>query len=568
MKRIKYLLIFLAIFFISISNAYASNKINSINVETILDENGNGKITEVWDMVLSEGTEVYKPMGDLGNSKITNFRVIDEQGNIYTSLSNWNTSGTLSSKAYKNGINKTSDGIELCWGMSSYGHHTYIISYDVSNMIYNTNDSQVLYWKFINDSMDPAPKNFSVIVKGPIEYENTLDVWGYGYKGYAYVSNGYIAMSNEENHTFRSNEYGVLLVKYPLNTFDTTNSYSSYKEFNDFYEKAEEGAFINKTSIFETILNIIIGIISFIFQFGIWIFIVIMAIKATSPDKYEKKEIDYKNLNNFRDIPCNKDIMKAYLISEIYGINKKKEDLLGAILLKWLKDKKISIVKQEKKTLLGGVKEITAIQLQNNVILENKSEQELYDIMKKASGDMLLEENELKKWCSNNYSKFFKWFDTAKTNTRDEYINEGHIVVDPKKKKHFTLDDHLYEEATKLAGLKKFLNEFSRIKEKQPIEVNLWEYYLIYAQIFGIAKEVSKQFKDLYPELIDPNSNSPYSGLDYGDIIWINSITTSSVSAASAARSAAQSYSSGGGGFSSGGGGGGSFGGGSGGGTR
>ena len=35
----------------------------------------------------------------------------------------------------------------------------------------------------------------------------------------------------------------------------------------------------------------------------------------------------------------------------IYGLNRKKEDLLGAVLLKWLKEGKIKIVKQQKKKL-------------------------------------------------------------------------------------------------------------------------------------------------------------------------------------------------------------------------
>ena len=92
----------------------------------------------------------------------------------------------------------------------------------------------------------------------------------------------------------------------------------------------------------------------------------------------------------------------------------------------------------------------------------------------------------------------------------------------------------------------------------------LWEEYLIFAQIFGIAKEVAKQFKNLYPELIENNNY----GFDYVNIMWIGSISSHSISSASSARSAAQNYSSGGGVFSSGGGGGGSFGGGSGGGCR
>lgn len=99
---------------------------------------------------------------------------------------------------------------------------------------------------------------------------------------------------------------------------------------------------------------------------------------------------------------------------------------------------------------------------------------------------------------------------------------------------------------------------------KQPIEVKLWKEYLMYAQIFGIADEVAKQFKKLYPEIVNEMN---MSNIDVADIILLNHFSHTAVVSASSARNAAQNYSGGGGGFSSGGGGGGSFGGG-GGGTR
>ena len=43
-----------------------------------------------------------------------------------------------------------------------------------------------------------------------------------------------------------------------------------------------------------------------------------------------------------------------------------------------------------------------------------------------------------------------------------------------------------------MKGLKKFLKEFSQISKKEPIEVKLWDQYLMYAQIFGIAEQVMK----------------------------------------------------------------------------
>ena len=99
------------------------------------------------------------------------------------------------------------------------------------------------------------------------------------------------------------------------------------------------------------------------------------------------------------------------------------------------------------------------------------------------------------------------------------------------------------EVAKELAGLKKFLEEFTLIKEREPIEVNLFEDYLIFAQILGIAKKVATQFKKLYPEIIE---NYNY---DFDDIFLIYTISNSGISSANAG-----SYSSGGGGFSSGGG--------------
>ena len=87
-----------------------------------------------------------------------------------------------------------------------------------------------------------------------------------------------------------------------------------------------------------------------------------------------------------------------------------------------------------------------------------------------------------------------------------------------------------------------------------PIEVNLWQDYLIFAQLFGMANQVAKEFKSLYPDVITDDV--------YSDIMFMNAIYTTGISSANSARSAAESYSSGGGGFSSGGGGGGSFGGG------
>ena len=184
-------------------------------------------------------------------------------------------------------------------------------------------------------------------------------------------------------------------------------------------------------------------------------------------------------------------------------------------------------------------------------------------MMYKASGDGVLEAKELEKWAKNNYSKYLNLFDKIKYNKIKELKEQGHIYKRNNRKEckyKNVMDDVLYEDSKKLYGLKLFLEEFSKIDTKEAIEVKLWDEYLMFAYLFGIADKVAKQFKNLYPEYIENLDN-----VDFDTIIFLNTISVRSVSAANTARNRAESYSSGGGGFSSGGGGGGSFGGGGGG---
>ena len=119
-------------------------------------------------------------------------------------------------------------------------------------------------------------------------------------------------------------------------------------------------------------------------------------------------------------------------------------------------------------------------------------------------------------------------------------------------------DDIIYTK-----GLKRFLLDFSSIEEKEVIEVKLWEEYLMFASILGIADEVEKQIGKLCPEF------NQYSNIDYTyTMLATRTFMYGGVRSAANAYSAAHSSSySGGGGFSSFGGGGGGFSGGGGGGS-
>ena len=205
-KTIKIIFIFLFTFALfSLRNKVEANSIQSISMDIFVDDNGDATVTEKWKCNVNQGTEVYHPYYNLGNSEIKDLTVID--GNTeYEQLEYWKTSGTLESKANKSGINKLSDGIELCWGISEYGSHTYTAKYTITNFVSETSDAQMIYWTLIPYEFSNSIGNAYIKIHTNFDIADTTDVWGYGnYGGTAYVYDGYIEMQSDG--TLATNEY-------------------------------------------------------------------------------------------------------------------------------------------------------------------------------------------------------------------------------------------------------------------------------------------------------------------------------------------------------------------------
>ena len=549
----KKLLLFMLILFAPIW-VYADH-IYNIDMDIYLEEDGTANITEVWDVQADSGSEWYKQLYNLGTEELSNFKVsMDGRDLQYKS---WNVDESLSAKSGYYGINYVSEGLELCFGKGDMNRHKFTLNYTLSNFITNTSDSQVLYQTlFPNVTLD----NFTVTVSSFYEFPDTLDVWGYGYQGLAYVEDGKIKMTND-GYTVR-NDYVVLLAKFPSATFKTDNYNGDFGSFDDVLNKANEGTFEydygTKQSAWQKILNILSGLVHMIIPLGIIGFAASAAMKSGYGYK-DNKTIDKKNVPMFRDIPCNKDIYYANTLIFLNNFDYNETNIFGAIILKWLRQGKIAF-KNETTGIFN--KETSMIDLTLNPTFDLPIEQELFDIMYKASEDGYLESRELEKWAKKHYEKFLGIFNRIKDQKINELKSNNHIYHRVNKeecKKKNVMDDMIYKDSQELYGLKKFLKEFSDMQNKEAIEVKLWDEYLMFAYLFGMADKVAKQFKNLYPEIV---REMEANNLDYGTFVYINNISTRSVHAASAARQAAESYSSGGGGFSSGGGGGGSFGGG------
>ena len=556
MKKVFKILFFalLAYALFTLGKTVSANSINRISMDIFVDSNGNANVTETWNCYSNQSTEIYHPYYNLGNSEITNLSVSMDSTQFET-LSSWDTSASFDEKAYKAGINRVSNGVELCWGISEYGTNIYTVNYTITNFVSNLTDSQMIYWTLIPYDFSDSIGQVFINISSDLYFPSSIDVWGYGNEGgTAYVDNGTITMTSEG--TLNRNEYMTILVKLPSGTFNTKNNLN--QNFEYYYNLAEEG--VNRN---ETVENTVITILPFI----IFIIIMVFAIVTSKLGSSQEQRLNFENNGNklpktkdipyFRDIPCNKDLFQAFFIGYQFKIVKKRTDLLGSVILKWVRDKKVTLKKDE------GKSSKMSIILNEELIssLEDEDEQKLYKMFFEASKDGILEDSEFTKWCSTNYSKILGWFDTIIDKEKDKLVKDGLLLEKPKtlfKSAKYTVTPELRQQALNIAGLKKYLNDYTLIYEREAPDVVLFEDYLIFAQMFGIADKVAENFKKLYPDLITETNFYSYDNINFIHIYAVHAMT----SAHSAHYAAASRYSGGGGGFSVGGGGGGSFGGG------
>ena len=213
-----------------------ADHIYNIDMDIYLEEDGTAKITEVWDVEASSGSEWYKALYNLGTEEVSDFRVaMDGKDMTYK---DWNVNESLSAKSGYYGINYVSDGIELCFGKGDMKRHTFTLNYNLSNFVANVGDAQIIYQTlFPNVTLD----NFTVTISSFYEFPDTLDVWGYGGQYLAYVANGKIEL-NSDTYSL-NNDYVTILVKFPEGTFNTDNRNGNFSSFDEVKNMADEGTY-------------------------------------------------------------------------------------------------------------------------------------------------------------------------------------------------------------------------------------------------------------------------------------------------------------------------------------
>lgn len=558
---------FLLIIDIDIAHA-AEHKLENLHIQVIIEDNGDAKIIETRQMTLSEGTENYIVIGNLGKSKIKDFKVT-ENGQEYEFLKKWDLNKSREEKAFKNGIIKTSDGYELSWGIGEYGYHEYVVEFVVTDFIKQLKDAQVLFWRFVNDEQNVPPENVTVEIEASKNLnEDEERIWAFGFTGDVYFSNGKVIAQSTKPLTAAN--YVTLFVQFEDGLFATKDKIN--RSFEDVQDEAFVGSDYGKEGpasggikgFFATAFDWAKKAIQLVF----WLIVIILfgiayVFYKKGPQGMTRKKFTRKYKEQYyREYPYKGDHLDAYYIMYHMGIGS-FENLFTSLLLKWIKEGRIAMDIEE-----GGFlrKQRSTLTILKAGMDESSEEGKLFRMLEMGAGKKkMMDENHLKRWAESRHDELERWERQVLKASAGKLTDQDYLTAEQKKLLFFKRT--IYNQTAKGMEVEEntykfvnYLHDYSLLNEHEAINVHIWDEMMIWAGYLGLTAVVMKQFEALYPKYVE-ESVYRHSTVDS---------TRRMVSRTSEGRKTAEQKrrDSGGGGAASTGGGGGSFGGGSGGGTR
>lgn len=471
MNRIFFLLCAL---FLSLS-MMSQSIVHNLDITVTLKHNGDAHIREVWKIDIGEDvkTEWYVVHYHIGERKITNLTVSDNGSRLTTLKDEWDVDASKAEKAGKCGLRSKKGGYELCWGVPTLGRHVYTVDYDLEGLVLSFPDKDGFgYWFADLNDVDPI-KAFSVSVKAPfaLSHDN-CQVWGFGYKGTAKVTNG----TTEALSTGEIDKIG-LLMSFRKGLFaPSLKGKGSFAELqaeafkgSDFGGGSEEGPM----SLFEKISWIVGGVV-------IAVLILIAFIH------------DYRLKRNAKMLPYYKEVSPAWTlltaakVLEDYGWYKQK-NLFAALMLRLISKGKLSVEVGEKLDKKGRKEKVMKVvpTMVDKPFVPARSDDYLCDyllyILAQAKDqDGIIQQDKLEQWAENNTEDIEDFYHAMDTTTVEDTMSDS--------------------ERQHLLGLRNYLADFNKTGDRSITEVRVWDDIIIYSQLFGFTKKLMKELHQVCPD--------------------------------------------------------------------
>ena len=600
-KKIIFILIFAIIILLGLTTkSNASLYLNNLDFYAEIDTNGNMNVTETWNIRISNTNTLYKTF-DLDENKysgITNVQVSEVGRGDFTETDEW--AYHLTKDYYFGGIND--DGkFEISFGVGlddSTATNTYKINYTVVDAIKKYDDCAELYWQFLGSDATVDASKITGTIKLPSEADSKEDirVWGHveTLNGEIYVTSTDTVEFSVDNYI--SGNYVEVRIAMPSEMIETAErTYNKNvlpsiieeetewaNEANARRERKQRNEKIIKTVII--VVMVIIGII-----------LLRQTVKYIKILKNTKKLIPTEKYEYFREKPDKNSTPADALFLYNNGVNVASTafgnvfsaTLLNLSLKGYFKIKVEQNEKGKKETLIYKTKkDIEDLQYEEERIarfvknaIDSKEKITIKELQKyirnhASSVSSLIEKTGIE---TKNKNKMTENFDEEKSKEKSKYIGIAivyfavamfciaflpvailliinAILALMINGKLSNLTQKGIDEREKWKGLKKYMEDFSLLNEKEIPALEVWEEYLVYATVFGIADKVIKQLKMVYPQIDEMDDFNTASYIYLMSHTNFNSSFSKAIN--SSISSTMSSGSGGGGGFSGGGGGG------------
>ena len=499
--------------------AVYAQSLRSIDIRAVLNPDGSARITQVYDATVVDGTEMYIPITNLGEMTVGDLTVRENGLAYHNEGRRWDTDRSLSEKAGRCGIIEKRNGVELCWGKTSYGDHVWTIEYTVTGLVQSFTDADGFNFMFVNPGFDAPAQHVKVTLVngtgGPQwTYDNTR-VWGFGsYGDINVMDDGTIVYESSEPFSYESKV--IELVRFEKGLFQP--AVERDMSFDELKENALDGSSYGENDKAANFFKWLMAIL-----FGGSLFATLRAaVLQALGYKYKKSMYGKTKITEwFREAPLGGNLFaSSYVLDNGWRFAgpASSKNLIGALFLRWILDGKVKAMPDPDKPKRVNLAFTPGLTFDDDV------EGALYNMAVEASGgNLLLESGEFEKWSEKHYKQFLAWPDRAKARGRS-LLHERNLLQHGS-----TTNKDGQEQACRVVEFKNFLNDFTLSKERGAGEVGLWKDYLVFAQLYGIADKVAEQFQKLYPKEFEELSRSV--GMDPTAMqrtIRMNNMTTTS----------------------------------------
>lgn len=549
------LLLLVSLFFPKIALA---DDFDHIGIDVYIDENGIGEVKEEWQIDESDNdfTERYKEIKNLKEIKIEDFSVKLNDKN-FRQKDPWDVDQNFEQKAYKYGSIDKDDSLELCWGISEKEkENTYTLTYKINPIIVGLNDSDMLFYDFIGEDLDPKPNKIAITINTYKNLEKDIKIWAFGFTGdIAKDKSSIISKSTGEVNR------GVIMIKFPKNTFAT--SFREDKSFKDYANTAikdskwedSEGKVLEDKFPFKIFFLIILGLFAIIGLSA-------KVISDANPYKIHNiKDIaDIKNIEKLHssNIPYDGNLEDLFLLLiNAYPLEDNFENLINAFLLKWINEGAITFIKDEKD---HGVfnKNLDKITINKAPTRMGEVEKSFFSYLEEASkkrSDKSITISYFEDYMENNNKSLVNLIEDVEKESLKRLGEKGYIkkIQEKKNKQKLLLSPSGMDLYKNILSFKNYLEDYENIDIENIESPQILDLYIIYAALFGISEKVYQSFEKIYP---DYGNNSFYNYYLINQMHSYSSTASSAGSFDSAGFGGSSSFSGGGGSFGGGGGGG------------